>query len=337
MTPSQETSSRETVAVCIPTYNQAPYLAQAIASVLAQGHPVDEIIVSDDASTDETPAICEQFSRDIPFFRYYRQPHNLGMGANVEFVLRQATSTYVARLDSDDRFLPDFLGHLIAAIREAPQAGYAHGNVWELDGQGNRVRLRTLYRPPGFQAAHEALIASLPGYRVTANIVLFRGDALMKVDIMKGEGSFAGDYHLSVALARAGYGNVYVPEPLAEYRVWSDQQGVRARRKEQELRGLIRVFDEQLEPGFREAGMPLAPVRQARRSFALRHVVALDDANLSVEEKKRLESCLLELGDSPLLRLLMRLSRWRLGFLLRGYWKTVGFSRGVVKKILRGG
>ena len=93
----------------------------------------------------------------------------------------------------------------------------------------------------------------------------------MKVDYLKGRGDFGEDYHLSVAFARAGHGNAYVAEPLAEYRVWDDPQGVRARRKEQELRGLIRVFEEQIEPAFRETGLALEPVRKARRAFAIRH------------------------------------------------------------------
>ncbi len=337
MTPSLEIFSRETVAVCIPTYNQARYLAQAIASILSQDYPVAEIIVSDDASTDETPSICERFAREIPFFRYHRQARNLGIEGNPDFVLRQAKSVYVVRLDSDDRLLPGYLGRLVTVMREAPEAAYAHGDVWEVDGEGSRVRLRTLHRAPGLQPAHDALGASLRGYRVAANILLFRQAALAKVDYLKDRGDFAEDYHLSVALARAGYGNVYVAEPLAEYRVWQDREGVRARRKERELRGLIRVFDEQIGPGFCEAGMPLAPVRRARRAFALRHVVALDAANLTVQEKGRLEAYLIELGDSPPLRLLIRLSQWRLGFLWRGCRHAVDFFRGMVKKILRSG
>lgn len=335
MTPDPEASPREKVAVCIPTYNQAPYLVQAIRSVLAQDYPVAEIVVSDDASTDNTEALCQAFIREVPFFRYHRQAKNVGIERNVDFVLRQATSTYIVRLDSDDRLLPGYVGHLVSAIHEFPQAAYAHGEVWEMDGEGRRTRLRTLDRVPGFRAARGALVASLRGYRVAANMVLFRREALEKVDYMRGRGNFAEDYHLSVALTRAGYGNVYVPEVLGEYRVWLDPQGVRAHRKEEELAGLVRVFEEQIEPGFREAGMSLAPVGQARKICALRHVTALDHAGYTLEEKARLESLLIELGDSLRLRLIILLIRGRLGFLWRVHWQGIDFLRRSIKKGLR--
>jgi len=298
---------------------------------------VDEIIVSDDASTDDSPALCERLAREIPVLRYHRQKRNLGIEENVDFVLRQATSMYVVRLDSDDQLLPGYVGRLVEAMRNAPRAAYAHGDVWEIDDKGRRVRLRTLHRASGFQTARDALFTSLRGYRVAANILLFRHSALAQVDYTKGRGDFAEDYHLSVALARAGYGNVYVPELLAEYRTWVDLRGVRTQRKEQELQGLIRVFDEQVEPGFREAGMSYEPIQKARQKYALRYVTALDDGHHAFEEKARLESLLIKLGDSCSLRLLIRLSHWRLGFLWRGWWRLVDGARGVVKRCLRSG
>jgi hypothetical protein len=334
-TPRPETPFRDQVAVCIPTYNQAEFLIQAVRSVLAQDHPVHELIISDDASTDDTAAVCARLAAEIPSLRYHRQERNLGIGHNTDFVLRQAVSAYVLRLDSDDRLLPTYLSRLMAVMERAPEAAYAHGDVWEIDEAGRRGRLRTLFRQPGFQPGREALRAALRGYRVAANILLFRRAALVQVGYMTGRGDFAEDYHLTVALARAGYGNVYEAEPLSEYRVWLDQRGVRAARKEQELQGLIRVFEEQIEPGFREAGWPLAPVARARRAYALNHVVALENDRHTPEEKGRLESLLLRLGDSVRLRLVIRLIRARLGFVWRGWLAFVDGLRNFGKKCLR--
>jgi len=335
MNPASETTDRETVTVCIPTYNQASYLAGAIQSILAQDYPVDQIIISDDASTDGTPVVCERFAREIPVLRYFRQERNLGIERNVDFVLRQANSTYVVRLDSDDRLLPAYNRQLMEAMRNMPEAAYAHGDVWEIDGKGTRLQLRTLHRAAGFQSAREALIASLRGFRVTANILLFRRSALEHADYTKGRGNFAEDYHLAVSLARAGYGNVYVPESLAEYRVWVDPKGTRTQRKEQELAGLVRVFEEQIEPGFREADLAVKLVLRARRKYALRYVTSLDEGRCSPDEKARLEASLIKLGDSMALQLLIQLNRWRLGFIWRGWWWLIDALRGKVKKWLR--
>jgi glycosyltransferase involved in cell wall biosynthesis len=327
--------SADSVSVCIATYNQAAYLVETIQSVLAQSCPVAEIIVSDDASTDATPEVCRKFAETVPNFRYFRQEQNLGMGANVEFVLRKAQFPYVVRLDSDDRLLPDFLKHLLPVLQQYPEAGYAHGNVWQIDENGLRQFERILYRSPGFQPAREALVASLKGYRVAANIVLFRRAALEKTEIMKGHGDYAGDYHLAVGLARAGYGNVYVGEMVGEYRVWSDAKGARSNRLHEILHGMVRVFDEQIEPGFREAGLPLESIRKARRSRAVGSVLVLDRTFESPAEKQRFKDMLFEMGDSGRLRLLVLLIDLHLGFVVRGYRKLIDFGRFMAKKALR--
>jgi Glycosyl transferase family 2 len=333
---SSSATSPVSVSVCIPTYNQAPFLALAVQSVLAQDYPVREIIVADDASPDGTAAICEQFAQEHPtVFRYFKQPQNLGIEGNTDFVLRQATSTYIVRLDSDDRLLPTYVNRLVAAMQANPTAGYAHASIWEIDETGARTRLRALHRTTGFQSARDAVIASVSGYRVAANILCFRRDVLAQLDYTKGRGNFAEDYNLSVAIARAGYGNVYVAEPLAEYRVWTDKKGVRARRKEQELVGLCRVFDEQIQPAFAELALDPAPLAKARRGLALGHVVALDNPGYTSEDKSRLETHLIALGDSPTLRFLIHLSHWHLGFLWRTYGSLNEFARDKAKKLLR--
>ena len=79
----------------------------------------------------------------------------------MDFALRLATSTYVVRLDSDDRILPGYVRLLAAAMQKAPEAAYAHWDVWELDRDGHRGGLRTLYRPSGYQGPRDALVASL--------------------------------------------------------------------------------------------------------------------------------------------------------------------------------
>ncbi len=314
---------RETVAVCIPTYKQAPFLQLALQSVLDQDYPVSEIWVADDASPDNTAEICAEFAEKYPQFHAHRHPQNLGIAGNTDFVLRQARATYVVRLDSDDRLLPGYVGKLVAALQSQPRAGYAHANVWEIDQHGNRRRLRSLHQPGGFEAPRDAVARSIRGYRVAANILMFRRSVLQKVGYTRGRGNFAEDYHLAVAIARAGHGNMFVPEPLSEYRVWSDTQGVRG------------VFEEQIQPGYAELGLDPAPIRRARRRSALAHVSALDVPGYTAEEKAGLETHLIGLGDSPLLRVLIQLNHWNLGFLWRAYGSAMDSTKRLAKAVLR--
>jgi glycosyltransferase involved in cell wall biosynthesis len=91
------------VTVMIPTYNQAPYLLQALDSVLTQTYQNLEIIVSDDASTDQT----ENLIRNVadPRVIYLKNEFNIGRVSNYYHILHNyASGDYVVNLDADDYF-----------------------------------------------------------------------------------------------------------------------------------------------------------------------------------------------------------------------------------------
>lgn len=96
------------VTIVIPAYNYAEFLAEAIDSALAQTHPVIEVLVVDDGSTDETPHLLEGYADRI---RVVTQD-NLGLAAARNTGLREASHELVAFLDADDRLLPHMVGLL---------------------------------------------------------------------------------------------------------------------------------------------------------------------------------------------------------------------------------
>ena len=299
------------VAVCIPTYNQASYLQETVESVLRQTRPVQQIIISDDASTDDTAAVCVELAKRSPLIRSHRQPVNRGIAGNTDFAMRQASADLVVRVDSDDRLLPDYVARLAAALEAESSAGYAHCAVWEIDQEGRRGELRRLFRAPGLQPADDALRAAVSGYRVAANILMFRRSALAAVGYTTGRPDYVEDYHLSVALARAGWTNWYCDEPLAEYRVWMDVKRTRAGRKILELEGYRRVFEDQLSPGFSEQGWKVSPLVLARRRLAARHAGAFVENAFDEAGKKQIVAALERLGQGW--RLSLRLGAIRLG------------------------
>jgi Glycosyl transferase family 2 len=109
----------------MPTRNCAPYLAEAIDSVLSQSAADLELVLYDDASDDDTAAIARSF-RDRRM-RYFRHAGHQGIPATRNSCLRAARGRFVAWLDSDDRFLPEAIAHLLAAIEQHPGVGLAHG------------------------------------------------------------------------------------------------------------------------------------------------------------------------------------------------------------------
>ena len=110
------------ITVIIPTYNRSWGLRRAVASVLAQTFPDFELIITDDASGDETEAICRTF--DDFRIRYFRQPLNVGIGRNWGFGLSQARAPFVSLLMDDDGYYPTFLSDRMARSRPSPTHGW---------------------------------------------------------------------------------------------------------------------------------------------------------------------------------------------------------------------
>ena len=94
------------VSVIIPLFNKAPYIERALESVASQTFRDFELIVVDDGSTDDGPARVEKFSD--PRLRLIRQ-ENAGPGSARNRGLREAKGEFVAFLDADDEWLPNFL------------------------------------------------------------------------------------------------------------------------------------------------------------------------------------------------------------------------------------
>src|SRR4051794_5782716 len=113
-----------TVSVCIPTYNQAAYLIECIQSVLSQTQLPDEIIVSNDCSTDNTSDLLKKLSEANPLITILEQPVNVGLTVNSNTCLKSAKCELVVRLSSDDFLLPDYIKVLASLLEKYPEAGY---------------------------------------------------------------------------------------------------------------------------------------------------------------------------------------------------------------------
>jgi len=97
------------VSVGIPTYNRASTLVKSIESVLQQTYRNIEVIISDNASTDETQSICEKFCNLDQRIIYIRQEANLGAANNFNAVLKAAKGEYFMWLGDDDWISPNYI------------------------------------------------------------------------------------------------------------------------------------------------------------------------------------------------------------------------------------
>jgi glycosyltransferase involved in cell wall biosynthesis len=264
----ESTEKNLRISVSIPTYNQGQYVEQAILSVFNQTVKPDEIIVSNDCSTDHTMEVLEKLKSRVPVLQVINQPVNLGINKNVDACLKAASGAYILRLDSDDFLEPEYIEVLLGLMEKYPEAGYGHANVCEVDQYNHKLKNRTLYRQSAFQKADDALKAAVKGYRVAANIVIFRRKALEQVNFMAGRPNFGEDFHLAANLAAEGWGNVFSPRILSNYRVWVDAGMVRQKRKMTELQGLTSVFEEVITPAFKKRNWNTELVEKSREDIA---------------------------------------------------------------------
>ena len=122
------------IAVCITTYNHEAFIAEAIESVLAQ--ECDEplrVYIGDDASTDGTQRVCEQFAEQEERIVYVRRGQNMGLAANTIDLYRRIMADgceYIAMLDGDDYWTDKHKLQIQKDyLREHPEVGFVHTAV----------------------------------------------------------------------------------------------------------------------------------------------------------------------------------------------------------------
>jgi glycosyltransferase involved in cell wall biosynthesis len=137
-------ANKPLVSVMIGVYNGAPYLAEAIESVLAQSYRPLELVVVDDGSTDGSSDIARSYGDSL---RYAYQ-ENRGMGAGRNHALRLAAGELFTFLDADDRFVPDKLERQLEALRADPELDLVFGHVREFVSPELTAEQRKTIRPP---------------------------------------------------------------------------------------------------------------------------------------------------------------------------------------------
>ena len=120
------------VSVIMPVYNAAPYVEEAIESVLGQHFDAFELVVGDDGSTDGTAAVLRRYARH-PRVRVLTHPMNRGAAATRNALLREARGVYATPCDADDLMLPGNLRRLSGFLDAHPEIGVVYGDLLVLE------------------------------------------------------------------------------------------------------------------------------------------------------------------------------------------------------------
>jgi glycosyltransferase involved in cell wall biosynthesis len=196
------------VSIIIPCYNGETYLAQAIESALMQTYQPVEIIVVDDGSTDNSPAIAQRFP-----VQYIHQ-QNQGLTPTRNLGIQQSKGDYLVFLDADDRIRPEAVEAGLSMMLERPECAMVIGDHVFISPDG--AHLRDSHKRCLPAAHYEALLRS--NFIEMISSVLFRRTVLEQVGGFDTTLSVAEDYELYLRVARK-HPICSHPSVVAEYRI----------------------------------------------------------------------------------------------------------------------
>ena len=130
-------STAPRLTIGLPVYNGEKYVAESLEALLGQSFTDFELIISDNASTDSTGDICRRYEKQDSRVRYFRQPRNIGLAPNVNFVIGQARGELFKGASHDDLYARDLLERCIDALDKYPDVVLAHSWTAKVDGSGN--------------------------------------------------------------------------------------------------------------------------------------------------------------------------------------------------------
>jgi glycosyltransferase involved in cell wall biosynthesis len=204
------------VGVIVPVRAPAPYLAEALGSVLSQEPAPDAVVVVDDGSDPPLRLGDEHAGR----VRLVRLGSTAGPAAAREAGLAELDADLVALADADDVWEPGKLAAQLAAFDAYPAAAVCFGRAVVVDGSGRATGERLPEAAPGLQPGDELRERLFATNIVPAASAVVRRDALLAVGGFNGGPALpaASDWELWLRLAGAGHAFVYEPLALVRYR-----------------------------------------------------------------------------------------------------------------------
>src|SRR3954471_6298654 len=124
------------VGLGLPVFNGERFLGATLDSVLAQTFTEFELVISDNASTDGTEAICRKYAARDSRIRYLRNEHNLGLSANYTRAFTESKGEYFKWVTYDDLLHPEFLRRCVEVLDSDPSVVLAHSRTYRIDEEG---------------------------------------------------------------------------------------------------------------------------------------------------------------------------------------------------------
>ncbi|MDE2320338.1 MAG: glycosyltransferase [candidate division NC10 bacterium] len=210
------------ISICVPTYNQKPeYLRECLRSALSQQYDSLEVVVSENHSTNDSPALLREFFD--PRLRIVTPQNHLNMKDNFGFCAAESSGEYINFLSSDDRLHPGFCRQMAQILDAHPNVSFAHSAVQRIDANGWVIGCERSIHPSFVRSGVQELQRYVWQQCNVFIAALIRKTAYQAVGGTKYLLDMVGDWDLSLRLLTVG--NVaYCSDVLAAYRDWSTPQ-----------------------------------------------------------------------------------------------------------------
>lgn len=214
------------VSIGMPVYNGDRYLRQALDSLLAQDYENIELIISDNASTDTTPAICQEYAAQDGRIQYYRNSTNIGATKNFNKVFELSNGKYFMWAAHDDLWEKTFIRKGVEKLVSNFSAGLAFSEVIYINPDGTinwewNLRRRQEKQRKKANNVKERVVEFLKYFYIDIHPFiygLFRSDALKKTSLLTE--NYGSDTALCLELILSGCETDKIEEPLFYYRIF---------------------------------------------------------------------------------------------------------------------
>jgi glycosyltransferase involved in cell wall biosynthesis len=178
------------VTIAIPTFNRALFVKDCVLSALGQSYPHFEVLVSDNASTDETQQVLKQFTDQR--LRIVKQKRNIGALQNWNSCLAEAKGKYIVFVPDDDRIAPHMLERMMSVIDRKPEIPIvlALCDVYESERQTRWHAPKSRHFGTGIWRGTDLLIEYLRG-----NIFTVACSILLRTDVLRAQEGFRTDLY----------------------------------------------------------------------------------------------------------------------------------------------
>lgn len=215
-----ESSSGIGVSFILTCYNHARYAEQALGSILSQTHRPSQLIVTDDASTDESVEVIEAWiERYWPEAIFIGNQENRGLTATLNEAVPLVSGDAVAIMSADDWMADDRIAKQALILLNQPEIAMVHSDVLDVDSNGVPLRFGS-DRIGDVETSGDLFMVLLGRNVISAPSVMLRTDVLRSAGPYD-ESLSAEDYDMWLRLSRTNRW-AYIPEPLINYRRHAD-------------------------------------------------------------------------------------------------------------------